>query len=355
MNFKAKQNCIFLILVAALSVIISGNVMAGEVSLYDGSENTTPDEQGWLSNFSISELCNYCELCVSPFCPSNISEACNSSEVEDLCKLSPASSSQEAAEGVTSLDSMTDTGDLAGYFSNIPDLSSFASIPGDISFAHPDMPGSLDRSSGFTITFEAQVLEEEHDYNDRAGFSVIVNTHDCSGEGCMGLELGFWTDQIWTQGDADDEDGLFRRSETASFDTTIMTRYDLTVKDDNYELFANNSSVLKGRLRNYTTYEDPFYVTIYQTPDFLFFGDDTESAKAKVRLGSVTFRDSKGDINGDGIIRTDDAITGLQICAGEPPSGIAADYTPSDADVNNDKKIGSEEVIYILLSLSETE
>jgi hypothetical protein len=51
----------------------------------------------------------------------------------------------------------------------------------------------------------------------------------------------------------------------------------------------------------------------------------------------------KGDVNGDGDVNLADAVAALQIMIGiEPASDVSM-----GADVNNDNKIGLEEVIYI--------
>jgi hypothetical protein len=342
------------ILAALLMIGMTNHAYAIEISLYDGAENTLPDQQGWLSNFSLSTYCNLCKSC-GFLCPS----ICSTPDVESLCALVPASSSQTAGGGFTNLNTMTAGSDLAGYFaisdlSFLPDFSSLASLPIPIELPsiHPDMPSSLNRAAGFTITFEVQILEEDRDYEDRAGFSLVVNTSDCSDQGCMGLEAGFWSNEIWVQGDAQDEKGLFYRAESAAFDTTQMTRYDLKVQGDNYELFAGGSDtpVLSGRLRDYSTYPDAVYVKVYQTPNFIFLGDDTESAKANINLKSVSIRTNTGDINNDGTVGLDDAILALQACIGTASiPEISPDYDFTSADVNGDGKIGMEEAVYILL------
>ena len=64
---------------------------------------------------------------------------------------------------------------------------------------------------------------------------------------------------------------------------TGLIDYQLTIIDDAYTLIANTQSILTGPLRDYSDFDgfpDP-----YQTPNFLFLGDDTTSAQARVRLG----------------------------------------------------------------------
>ena len=67
-----------------------------------------------------------------------------------------------------------------------------------------------------------------------------------------------------------------------------------------------------------------------------------------LKLKSNIIPPAKGDINKDGIIDFTDLIWGLRIICGFYFSVV------SHADVNNDEKIGLEEVIFILQSMSET-
>jgi hypothetical protein len=62
----------------------------------------------------------------------------------------------------------------------------------------------------------------------------------------------------------------------------------------------------------------------------------------------------KGDINDDGAVNLADATLALQALIRLHPTGIRPDYaTTSGSDVNNDRKIGFPEVIYILQKLAE--
>jgi len=63
-----------------------------------------------------------------------------------------------------------------------------------------------------------------------------------------------------------------------------------------------------------------------------------------------------GDINNDGRVDYTDEKLALQILSGskEEACGVRPDYQTSGADVNNDNKIGIEEVIYIHRNISQT-
>jgi hypothetical protein len=185
------------------------------------------------------------------------------------------------ADGCTILDSMASQPDAAGYF------------------ADPRTLPALHRSAGYALRFSVQLVSEYHadsdkdgdGVGDRAGFSVIVLSSDTKG-----IELGFWEDQIWAQeqGAAEPPAGmLFTHAESARFDTTSrMIAYTLAVRDDRYELSSDGVTILHGQLRDYTAFEGP--VNPYRTPNFIFLGDDTGSARAVVRLASVALTTSDG-------------------------------------------------------------
>jgi hypothetical protein len=126
---------------------------------------------------------------------------------------------------------------------------------------------TLDRSRGFIVELECQVQSEIHSSTNRSGTSLIVLCSDY-----MGIELAFWENEIWAQGDQP----LFVHAEGKTFDTrSARVRYVVSIKDNQYELFANGSRLLVGPLRNYAAAGQP-----YTIPNFLFLGDDTGSAGA---------------------------------------------------------------------------
>jgi len=185
-----------------------------------------------------------------------------------------AAATQSFADGATTLDTMANQQDAAGYF------------------ADPRAIPALDRQRGYALRFMVQVVEEYHadsdkdgdGVGDRAGFSVIALSSDTKG-----IELGFWQDQVWAQeqGAAEPPAGtLFTNAESAPFDTASgMVDYTLAVRSDEYELSSDGGPILRGRLRDYTTFEGP--VNPYRTPNFIFLGDDTGSARAVIRLEYV--------------------------------------------------------------------
>jgi hypothetical protein len=139
----------------------------------------------------------------------------------------------------------------------------------------PDFP-ILDSAAGVQVNFTVQVDSEAHTNNDRAGFSVIILD-----KAAKGIELSFWENEIWVKSD-EATGGLFKHGEGIAFATNALTDYQVTFTGDTYTLTANAQLLLTGRLRDYSAFAgfpDP-----YQTPNFLFLGDNTTSAQARVRL-----------------------------------------------------------------------
>ena len=193
--------------------------------LYDATEGTTPDEQG----FTFFTL---------PFVG--------------------AAATQLYADGVTVLDSTPVQSEQAGYFGR-------STLP-------------LSRVTGYSVRFTVRLLEENHANNNRAGFSIIS-----LGDDAKGIELGFWTNEIWAQ-----EGGgqIFTHAEGVAFDTTAdVVAYELRMGGDTYTLLADDTAILTGSIRDYTSFEGP--VDPYETPNLLFLGDDTSSAAAKVEMAYV--------------------------------------------------------------------
>ena len=138
-------------------------------------------------------------------------------------------------------------------------------------------PTPLDRTAGFRVSFTLQLHEEAHKNPDRAGLSIVV-----LGADKHGLELAFWTDRVWAQNDAP----LFTHGEEALFNTTAsFVNYELAIGANTYTLRAEGLELLSGRVRDYTPFVGP--LDPYETPNFLFVGDDTTSAKASFSLRRV--------------------------------------------------------------------
>jgi len=171
------------------------------------------------------------------------------------------------ANGVTVLDTTISGNDTyAGWISNGTTTTEFP---------------IQDRTAGFQVDFTIQVENESHTNNNRAGFSIIILSQDIKG-----IELAFWENEIWAQND-DTTGGLFKHGEGTIFATTAgLINYQVIVVNDTYTLIANNKPILTGLVRDYSQFDgfpDP-----YETPNFLFLGDDTTSAQSRIRLGLVS-------------------------------------------------------------------
>lgn len=170
------------------------------------------------------------------------------------------------SDGMTVVDTTTaGTDTYAGWVSN--------------GATTPEFP-SLDRMVGFQVNITLQVENESHLNNHRAGFSLII-----LGSDARGVELAFWQNEIWAQS-GDNTGGLFNHGEGVAFATTNLINYQVTIIGDIYTLTANGQPLFTGPVRDYSAFDgfpDP-----YHTPNFIFLGDDTTSAQARVRLSYVS-------------------------------------------------------------------
>ncbi|AFZ02583.1 DUF4347 domain-containing protein [Calothrix sp. PCC 6303] len=245
----------------------SATLLSGLTPMYNSTLGNTPDNQGWLQ-FGISP-----EVTIP------------------LLGTVLAGGSQSFSNGTTNL--ISTQGGAAGY-SNYN-----AGLPISLNPAFP----VLDRSQGFTLSFNVKINSESHSSDDngdgiidRAGFAVIVVTSDNT----KAIELGFWENEIWAQ----TANPLFTHSTSeriVDFNTQSERRYDLKIKDDVYELFATDNIdttttfLFSGSLRNYTAFNHttagPLGTSLpydpYERTNFVFLGDNTSSAQANVSLSKV--------------------------------------------------------------------
>jgi hypothetical protein len=174
--------------------------------------------------------------------------------------LTNAQATQTFSQPLTMLDTTPQRTDYAGYF------------------AKPIGYAPLDRATGYQVLFTGEVLSETHISPDRAGFSVLVISSDL-----RGIELGFWENEVWAQ-----EGGSlnpFTHAEGATFTTTNLIKYRLSVLGDHYALNADGVAVLSGLLRDYTQAPPPpLPINPYTTANLIFLGDDTSSAQARIAL-----------------------------------------------------------------------
>lgn len=147
----------------------------------------------------------------------------------------------------------------------------------------------LDSATGFTIAFDLAILQEASAAN-RAGFSIVAVTSDPSKE----IEIGFKTagaDRAFAQ---DTNFVEAENSSATSLDFSTPKTYWLSISGSTYSLAANGVEILSGLLRNYnfdpTTSNPPLPAAAnpYATPNFLFWGDNTDQAHAQFTLGKIS-------------------------------------------------------------------
>jgi plastocyanin len=169
-----------------------------------------------------------------------------------------AAVTQTVGSGATTLDTSAAANAQAGYISSVQ---------------------TLNRSRGYTLTLVAELAQEAHTSQHRAGFSVIALSSDL-----RGVELGFWPERVWAQAGGSPP-ALFTQAEGVALTTGQLSTYTLRIAANSYVLSQDGAAVLTGTLRSYTAFSgfpDP-----YETPNFIFLGDNTSSARAIVRLSRV--------------------------------------------------------------------
>src|SRR4028119_2525516 len=175
------------------------------------------------------------------------------------------------------------SGGYAGYTNYNPT----SLLPGQTAAILPPFTAAtLDRTAGYTISFNAAIPTETSNPN-RAGFSVTA----ISSDGLNGLELGFKNNKIFGQS------ANFIASETVNFNTAANNSYVLKVQGTTYQLFANNSptAILTGPLRQMQfdpeASQPPLTFNPYRLPSFLFLGDTNDQVSATFRLGRIAVND----------------------------------------------------------------
>ena len=224
------------IVLTTLTSLLSLATPAVALDLYDGSLNTTPNAQGWLA-YGSGDFQNYATT----------------------------------SGGQTQLNTSSANTLQAGFSNH----TVFGMI---VNGAFP----TLDRTSGFVLSFRVKLTSETHDSPHRAGFSVIA-----IGSDKKGIELGFWTDEVFAQ---DDAPSLFIKGESALLNTTAAyVDYDLLVGATTYELKANGASLLIGDVRDYAAFVPPFPAPDpYETANYIFLGDNTTSARGDASIARVS-------------------------------------------------------------------
>jgi len=150
-------------------------------------------------------------------------------------------------------------------------------------------------------------------------------------------------------------------------DVMIRTDQSVTALSDenaegNYAIYHpispdfSNPYKLTARLPGYEIFTIPVFTSVSCSGGKSCFKTYAESGGAGQRTdpepvewdGVIELIPLKGDINGDLKADLADAVLGLQIVAGIESEKIRLDYIQSRTDVNEDNKVGMEEVLHIL-------
>ena len=264
----------------------SNAVTLGATSLYTSTLGTAPNSQSWLS---------FTNLNLAP-------------------PFSPATATTDT--GGTLLDTTAAQSIYAGYSNYISQ-----------SLVNPDFP-KLDNTLGYQISFQMQLLEESRSNENRAGFSIVAVSQDAT----KAIEIGFQKVSD-TEGNIFAQGGpTFTSAENVSFNTNEATHYVLAVEGDNYTLLADGVQILTGALRDYTSFEGA--IDPYETPNFIFLGDDTTSAQGSFLLSQVAVETETrirfapdANYNGD---------ASIQFRAWDATDGSANGEASVDASTNGD-------------------
>lgn len=190
--------------------------------------------------------------------------------------------------GLTGTQTRVATGTLLNSTARMADFAGYGNhLPTAATLVNSTFP-RLNRSVGFSLDFRLRVISETHlaTTPNRAGFSVTLLDQ---GPTPQGIELGFWTNSIFSQGGGPTPfQTVAQRLDGVN--TTLATNYSLRILDQTYYLLANNRLILSGAVQGYglAPLDPRLPYNPYTTPNFLFLGDNTSSASANVELGTTS-------------------------------------------------------------------
>ncbi len=137
-------------------------------------------------------------------------------------------------------------------------------------------PVGLDALLGYRVDFNLRVLQESHANANRGGFSLLL----VGSQPSQSVEIAFWTDRLFAY---EYVNGAFVQGAGSLLDAQSAQRsYQVQVVGGQYTVSSNGQALFGGALQNYTPQGLP-----YTLPSFVFFGDNTSSASARVELGAL--------------------------------------------------------------------
>ena len=249
----------------ASTVFFAGTMSANAiaVTLYDGNLAPFPDSQGELTSSTI---------CAAPF---------KSGPCSGGSSFSIGSISQSPVTGGVKVDTNAANAIYSGYanYNPIP-IPSYVN-PLNIS------ANTLNQTTGYTLNFRAN-LDSTINVSDlvikpRAVFSVIAISSDL-----MGIEIGFLPSSIFAQSAS----FLAPAQVSSTIITSVTTDYSLVIFNNTYALSSGATPIISGALQSYNFNPavniPPLLFNPYQTPSFIFFGDDTSEASGTFTLNSAS-------------------------------------------------------------------
>jgi hypothetical protein len=198
--------------------------------------------------------------------------------------------------------SVTAANNTTGYASyvNYQYIPATGQQPETFTLVNPSFP-SLNRTNGYSVSFNLAVTAENSNSDDRSGFSIIA----ISSDGENGIDLGFTKRNLGANGGifAQEDTPLFTRGENVAFNISNATDYKLVVQGNTYSLFAGGTALLTNKpLRNYTAFDPttsqpPLPYSPFRQPNFLFFGDETDQASSTFTLNSISVNNFPVPVN----------------------------------------------------------
>lgn len=142
------------------------------------------------------------------------------------------------------------------------------------------MPNHL----GYTFSFRLRIAQETNINENRGSFFVKLYSDDE-----WGTMIYFQPDEIFT---SQADFGSYPRAEATTYTTTSFVDYDVVINGNTYSLYANDSQILTGSLKNYVAdLVSKGYSTGYPRVQV---GDSTSGASGIVDIAYM-------ELSGDGV------------------------------------------------------
>lgn len=245
-----------ILLGATLTVFLTNGAQAQSLTLYNAALGGFPASQGSLAFGNVGTT----PATETPFAATQSSPA------------------------FTRLDSTSNAATYAGYSNRTATVGTsadppfFTLTPGDyVNSAFP----TLDRTSGFTLSFTIRQNSQSSQSAVRAGFSVIL-----LGSDSRGVELGFAGSTIFSQAPGFTSAAESVTGANIGTLTGSLTAYTLNITGNTYTLATAGTTLLTGGVKDYTA-ATGFAGNVYRSTNFVFLGDDTTSAAGSTDFAFV--------------------------------------------------------------------